>query len=291
MTLSRELGLAAVQLAAVRGAEAFQKRVAAVVREAMNRAAGAVMFDKPAAAVSEAGRAAAESADYIVVGDRPKSDRARRAAHAAALQVLAEHGLIPKMADYVADVFARLDAGAVEGYTRPAPGKARKGGVWRDNFAVAVADATNYTIGLLGESRERALTIVSGVKRPTASGNAPPRPAIPLPLSEAAPGRGVVPSWPWKQAQRLLDKGEERLGDFGIRYARAQGVAARNGDPLDKAYAAAQEARLKLLASPEAAAWLYGRAELGQDGGQKRSGLARQDLELTQNDTAFRVRF
>jgi hypothetical protein len=263
VTSENNVTVAAVQLAALSGAEEFRKRVAAAVLEAMNRAGGAVMFDKLPAAVSTAERGTAESADYIVVGDRPKSDRARRAAHVAALQVLAERGLIPpNMADYVADVFARLDAGAVEGYPRPAPGKARKGGVWRDNLAVAVADETNYTIGLLGESRERALTIASGVKRPTAAGNAPPRPAIPLPLSEAAPRSGVVPSWPWKQAQRLLDRGEERLGDFGIRYARAQGVAVRNGDPVDDAYAAARKERLKLLASPEAAAWLYGQAGL-----------------------------
>jgi hypothetical protein len=103
-------------------------------------------------------------ADYIVVGDRPKSDKARRAAHAAALQVLAENGLIPpKMADYAADVFDKLNASVVEGYARPAPGKARKGGVWRDHFAVAVADETNHIIGLHGVSRERALTTVSGV--------------------------------------------------------------------------------------------------------------------------------
>jgi hypothetical protein len=183
-----------LQLAALRGAEAFQKKVAALVREAMNRAAGAVMFDKPPAAVSANERAAAEMADYIVVGDRPKSDKARRAAHAAALQVLAEHGLIPpKMADYAADVFDKLNASVVEGYARPAPGKARKGGVWRDNFAVAVADETNHTIGLHGVSRERALTIVSGVKRPTAEGKAPPRAAIPLPLSEAAPAAAWSP--------------------------------------------------------------------------------------------------
>ena len=270
-----ERAIVELQLAALRGAEAFQKKVAALVREAMNRAAGAVMFDKPPAAVSANERAAAEMADYIVVGDRPKSDKARRAAHAAALQVLAEHGLIPpKMADYAADVFDKLNASVVEGYARPAPGKARKGGVWRDNFAVAVADEINHTIGLHGVSRERALTIVSGVKRPTAEGKAPPRAAIPLPLSEAAPRSGVVPSWPWKQAQRLLDRGEERLGDFGIRYARAQGVAARNGDPVDEAYAAAREERLKLLASPEAAAWLYGRAGLrtGRRPKAKRAG-------------------
>jgi hypothetical protein len=270
-----ERAIVELQLAALRGAEAFQKKVAALVREAMNRAAGAVMFAKPPAAVSANERAAAEMADYIVVGDRPKSDKALRAAHAAALQVLAEHGLIPpKMADYAADVFDKLNASVVEGYARPAPGKARKGGVWRDNFAVAVADETNHTIGLHGVSRERALTIVSGVKRPTAEGKAPPRAAIPLPLSEAAPRSGVVPSWPWKQAQRLLDRGEERLGDFGIRYARAQGVAARNGDPVDEAYAAAREERLKLLASPEAAAWLYGRAGIrtGRRPKAKRAG-------------------
>ena len=270
-----ERAIVELQFAALRGAEAFQKKVAAVVLEDMNRAAGAVMFGKPPAAVSAAERAAAESADYIVAGDRPKSDRARRAAHAAALQALAEHGLIPpKMANYVADVFDKLNAGAVEGYARPAPGTARKGGVWRDNLAAAVADETNHAIGLHGVSRERALTIVSGVKRPTAEGKAPPRAAIPLPVGEAAPRSGVIPSWPWKQAQRLLDRGEERLGDFGIRYARAQGVAARNGDPVDEAYAAAREERLKLLASPEAAAWLYGRATLrtGRRPKAKRAG-------------------
>jgi hypothetical protein len=271
-----ERAIVELQLAALRGAGAFQKKVAALVREAMNRAAAMVMFDKPTSlAVPAAERAVAEAADYIVVGDRPKSDRARRAAHAAALQVLSEHGLIPpKMADYVADVFDKLNAGAAEGYARPAPSKARKGGVWRDNFAVAVADETNHVIGLHGVSRERALAIVSGVKRPTAEGDAPPRAAIPLPLSEAAPRSGVIPSWPWKQAQRLLDRGEEILGDFSIRYARAQGVAARNGDQVDEAYAAAREGRLKLLASPEAAAWLYGRAGLrtGRRPKAKRAG-------------------
>ena len=145
MTAGRdERAFAELQLAAVRGAEEFRKRVAALVLEGMNRAAGAVMFDKPIAAVSAAERVAAETADYVVVGDRPKSDRARRAAHVAALQVLAEHGLLPpKMADYVADVFALLDAGAVEGYARPAPARRRMGGVWRDRLAVAVADETN----------------------------------------------------------------------------------------------------------------------------------------------------
>jgi hypothetical protein len=276
MTAERdERAIVELQLAAVKGAEEFRKRVAAAVLEAMNRAAGAVMFDRPMAAVSAAERAAAETADYVVVGDRPKSDRTRRAAHVAALQVLAEHGLLPpKMADYVADVFAMLDAGAVEGYARPAPARRRMGGVWRDRLAVAVADETNHLIGLHGVSRERALTITSGVKRPTAAGNAPPRAAIPLPLSGAAPRSGVVPSWPWKQAQRLLDRGEEILGDFGIRYARAQGVAARNNTPKDESYAAAREERLKLLASPEATAWLLGRAGLrtGRRPKAKRAG-------------------
>jgi hypothetical protein len=279
MTGEDDITIAAVQLAALSGAEEFRKRVAAAVLEAMNRAAGAVMFDKPIVAVSATERAKAEAADYVVVGDRPKSDRTRRAAHVAALQVLAEHGLLPhKMADYAADVFDELDAGAVKGFARPAPVKGpRKGGAWRDRLAVAVADETNHLIGLHGVSRERALTITSGVKRPTAAGNAPPGAAIPLPLSGAAPSSGVVPSWPWKQAQRLLDRGEELLGDFGIRYARAQGVAARNGDPVDEAYAAAREERLKLLASPEATLWLYGRAGLrtGRRPKAKRAGASR----------------
>jgi hypothetical protein len=265
MTAGRdERAIAELQHAAVRGAEGFRKRVAAAVREAMNRAGGAVMFDKPTPlAVPAADMAAAEAAGYVAAGDRPKSDRTRRAAHVAALQVLADHGLLPpEEANYFADVFALLDAGVVEGCARPTPARRRKGGGWRDRLAVAVADETNHAIGLLGESRERALTIASGVKRPTAAGNAPLGAAIPLPLSAAAPRSGVAPSWPWKQAQRLLDRGEERLGDLGIRYARAQGVAARNGGPVDEAYAADREERLKLLASPEAREWLYGRAGL-----------------------------
>ena len=48
-----ERAIVELQLAALRGAEAFQKKVAALVREAMNRAAGAVMFDKPPAALGE----------------------------------------------------------------------------------------------------------------------------------------------------------------------------------------------------------------------------------------------
>jgi hypothetical protein len=200
----------------------------------------------------------------VVVGDRPKSDRTRRAAHVAALQVLADHGLLPpEEANYVADVFAALDAGAVEGLARPAPIKGpRKGGAWRDRLAVALAVETNHAIGLHGVSREHALTTASGVKRPTAVGNAPLAAAIPLPRSEAARRNGVVPGWPWKQAHRLLVRGEQRLGDLGIRHARAQGVAARNGDAVDEAYAADRGERLKLLASPEAMTWLLGRADL-----------------------------
>ena len=279
MTAGRdERAIVELQLAAVRGAEAFRQGVAAAVRDAMNRAAAAVMFDKPMAAVSAVERAKAEAADCVVVGDRPKSDRTRRAAHVAALQVLADHGLLPpEEAKYVADVFTMLDAGAVEGCARPAPVKARKGGAWRDKLAVALADETNHAIGLHGISRERALMIASGVKRPTAAGNAPPGAAIPLPLSGAAPRSGMLPGWPWKQAQRLLDRGEERLGDFGIRYARAQGVFARNGAPVDEAYAAAREERLKLFASPEARAWLLGRAGLrtGRRPKAKRAGAPR----------------
>ena len=75
-----------LQLDAVMGAVEFRKKVAAAVRDAMNRAAAAVLFDKPMAAVSAAEMAAAGGADYVVVGDRPKSDRVRRAAHVAALQ-------------------------------------------------------------------------------------------------------------------------------------------------------------------------------------------------------------
>jgi hypothetical protein len=63
--------------------------------------------------------------------------------------------LPPKMADYVADVFDMLDVGAVEGYVRPAPVKnRRKGAVWLDRIAVAIAGEAAFQTGFLDISRE-----------------------------------------------------------------------------------------------------------------------------------------
>ena len=143
---------------------------------------GGGLFDKPMVAVSAAEMAAAGGADCVVVGDRPKSDRVRRAAHVAALQMLADYGLLPpKMADYVADVFAKLDAGAVEGYARPAPVKYRRdGAVWLDQIAAAIAEEVAFQRGFLDISREAALAQVTGVKRPDAVREPPKDVAIPL---------------------------------------------------------------------------------------------------------------
>jgi hypothetical protein len=264
MTDEDEVTIAAVQLAALSGAEEFRKRVAAAVLEAMNRAAGAVIFDKPKAAVSAAERAAAEAADYVVVGDGPKSDRARRAAHVAALQALAEHGLLPpKMADYVTDVFAMLDAGSVEGYARPAPVKHRReGAAWLDQMAVAIADEVAFQGGLLDISREAALAQVTGVKRPDAKRD-PPMDAAMIPLRKGRTNLrgGNEDHGPWRHARRLLDRGENFLGEIGVRYARAHGETARREDGLeDPAYMAAREARLLLLKDPRARDWLFHRA-------------------------------
>jgi hypothetical protein len=252
-----------LQLDAVMGAVEFRKKVAAAVLGAMNRAAAGAMLDKPLVAVSAAEMAVAEAADYVIVGDRANSDRVRRAAHVAALQTLADYGLLPpKMADYVADVFAKLNAGAVEGYARPAPVKYRRdGAVWLDQIAAAIAEEVAFQMGFLDISREAALAQVTSVKRPDAVREPPDDVAIPLRKGRKNRRSGKEDHGPWRHARRLLERGEKLLGEIRVRYAQAQGVSARRKDGLeDTAYMADRKARLLLLKDPRAREWLFNRA-------------------------------
>ena len=181
--LEREIAVTELELAAARGAAAFRDRVAAEIRNAMDRAAAGVLSGKPWAAVSAVEIEQAAGSDYVAVGDRPKSDRAQRAAHVAALNVLAAHGLIlQRRADYVADVYALLDGGEAEGLARPGPsGRTGRKGAGRgaaSRVAAAVADESSFHNGIARDvSREHAVALVTGALRP-GGGAASPKAAL-----------------------------------------------------------------------------------------------------------------
>jgi hypothetical protein len=257
--VSEDLDAAQIALAALRGAEAFRKGVAADVRRNMNVAAATVLTGKPGVMVSEQEAADAEACEYFVVGDRPKSDKARRAAHVAMLMVLAEHGLIPvQEASYVADVFELLDDGIVDGFARPAPVKGRREDAARtDRLAVALAEEVHFRRGLQDVSLERALSIVTGITRPGAARRAPDDNAIPLRQPDPARRDGAGGHGPWRHAQRLLKRGEDRLGKVGVRYAEAQGEAGRRGVAVDESYMAAREGRIALFGDAKAREWIF----------------------------------
>jgi hypothetical protein len=256
--VSEDLDAAQIALAALHGAEAFRKGVAADVRRNMNVAAATVLTGKPGVMVSEQEAADAEACEYLIVGDKPKSDKARRAAHVAMLMVLAEHGIIPsKEASYVADVFELLDDGAADGFARPAPGK---GNAWANRLAVALADVVHFRRSLQDVSVEHALTIVTGIARPEVVRQAPNDNAIPLRRPDSARRDGTGTHGPWRHAQRLLKRGEKLLGKAGVRYAEAQGEAKRRGSAVDDGYMTAHEERLTVLGNTKAREWIFRRA-------------------------------
>jgi hypothetical protein len=234
------------------------------VRAAMNRAGAAVMFDKPWGAVSATAAKTAEASDYFVEGDEPKTDRARRAALTAGLNVLAARGAMTRwMTDYVADVFALLGRGVAEGFARPAPVKKKgRGSVARDRIAAAVAEETHFTIGAIDLSREAALSKVTGVQRSGAQAEPPRAPVIPLRQSSPTPkdADGGGDHGPFSHARRLLERGEELIGPLGRAYARAQGEFFRRGEPADPDYMRDRKRRLKLFADSAARRWLFEKA-------------------------------
>jgi hypothetical protein len=235
-------------------------RLAVEVRTAMNCAAAAVMFGKPWGAVSAIEADEAEASDYVVVGDRPKTNKAHREALVAGLEVLAAHGAISgRMAGYTADVFASLDRGEADGFALPEPirGK-RRGSVARDQIAAAIADEMHFTVGALDLNREAALSKVTGIKRPGAKGSRQ-APTIPLRAAEARrDGKGE--HGPYSHARRLLERGEKLLGPVAIANARVQGEAFRRGEPTDARYMRDRGRRLGLLADPAERAWLFRKA-------------------------------
>ena len=260
--LELEIAVTELELAAARGAAAFRDRVAAEVRNAMDRAAAGVLFDKPWAAVSAVEIEQAAGSNYVAVGDRPKSDKAQRAAHVAALNVFAAHGLIlPRRADYVADVYAHLDGGEAEGLARPAPSRTgRKGAAWRDQIAVAIADEVHFTMGARDVSRENALALVTGVLRPGAAQSPTASPLIPLRPSGARRDDSGVHA-PYSHARRLLEQGEKQLDRVALAFAQAQGKAAGQVPPsADPGYMREREGRLALLGDPVTRRWLFGKA-------------------------------
>jgi hypothetical protein len=249
---------AQIALAALNGAEGFRRRLAADVRRNMNVAAAAVLTGKPGAMVSAQEAADAEASGCVVAGDRPKSDKALRAAHVAMLMVLAEHGVIPaKEASYVADAFELLDDGVADGFVRPAPGK---GNAWANRLATALAEVVHFRCSLQDVSRERAMMMVTGIARLGSVRQAPKDNAIPLRRPKPVREDGTEDHGPWRHAQRLLERGERLLGEVGVRYAEAQREAVRLGAPIDEGYMAAHKERLALLGNAKAREWIFRKA-------------------------------
>lgn len=260
--LEREIAATELKLAAASGAAAFRDRVAEEIRNAMDRAAAGVLFAKPWAAVSPTEIKQATKSDYVAVGDRPKSDRAWRAAHAAMLHVLAAHGLVQqRRADYFIDVNALLDRGEASGCARPGPPRTgRKGAAWRDQIAAAVADEVHFTMGARDVSREHALALVTGARRPGAAQSPKASPLIPLRPSGARRDDNGGHA-PYSHARRLLEQGERLLGPVTLAFARAQGKAAGQVPPsANPDYIRDREGRLALLGDPVTRRWLFGKA-------------------------------
>jgi hypothetical protein len=253
-------------LAAAHGAENFRDGLAGKIVAAKNRAAAAVMFDKRLKEVSDAEAAQAGQREFIVEGDRPKTDKAKRAAHTALLMVLADHGVISwDVATEFLEICDFLNAGAATGFARPTPVEgATEASVWRDKIAVGLADLVSFQRELQDISREAALMFVTGIKRPGAVREPPATVAIPMRRGRTNRADGGEDHAPWKAAKRLLERGERILGEDGVRYARDQGLAERQGGPVDIAYGQARERRLKLLANLPAEKWLFAAAGIPQ---------------------------
>jgi hypothetical protein len=260
--LRHEIAAVELELAAANGAMAFRDRIAEEVRNAMDRAAAGVLYEKPWAAVSAAEIEHAAKSDYVAVGDRPKTDKAQRAAYAAGLRVLAAYGLFPqRRADYAADVFALLDRGEAEGLARPAPSRTRrKGAARRDQIAAAVAEEVRFTMGARDVSREHALALVTGARRPGAAQSPKASPLIPFRPSGARRDGGGGHA-PYSHARRLLEQGERLLGPVALAFAQSQGKAAGQVPPsADPDYMRDREGRLALLGDPVVRRWLSGKA-------------------------------
>lgn len=215
------------------------RHVMATLREhveaAIGKAIAAVLLDKPQDAVTGP-EARAALADWVKPGDAETTHRAIRAGLVAAAMKLEADLLPPKLAGEFVGTLKALDRGEARGFAIPATSQRWQGASRRDELATFIAAETHFRRSLEDVSIEEARARVTGVRRPGT------RRAAPSPDTLSADLQMLT----YDQVRDLYRAGIKLLGRDSVADAGEQGVAVREGRPIDPDFADYREGRLGL---------------------------------------------